>query len=176
MSTNVLWAGTVSGRKIVSIFNNPAGQAGSNVPLNNPQANLNRIYFDTRFNYLSVITKANFVQSYPLRELNTDPNNSKGKDAADYPLQGTSIYALTRHNLGYAPAAILIDYDTREIIGSNMFVQNLDNNSFRTATLMMDTTNVYLQERFFVRRQTLPALTRRYTLLVFENAATVTLV
>jgi hypothetical protein len=57
-----------------------------------------------------------------------------------------------------------------------MFVQNLDNNSFRTVTLMMDTTNIYLQERFFVRRQTLPALTRRYTLLVFENAATVTLV
>lgn len=174
MSTNVLWAGTVSGRKIVSIFNNPVGQTGSNVPLTNPQANLNRIYFDTRFDYLNVITKTDFVQSYPLIELNTDPNNNKGKSASDYPKQGSTIYTLTRHNLGYVPATILIDYDTREIIGSNMFIQNLNNNSYRIATLMMDTTNVYLKETYLVRVTPLPSLTRRYTLLIFENTAEVT--
>lgn len=176
MSTNVLWAGTVSGRKIVSIFNNPTGQTGSNVPLNNPLPNLNRIYFDTRFDYLNVITKTDFVQSYPLVELNTDSNNNKGKSASEYPKQGSVIYTITSHNLGYVPAAILIDYDTREVIGSNMFVQNLNNNSYRTAGLMMDSVNIYLQERYLVRNEQLPALTRRYTLLIFENTAEVTLV
>jgi len=174
MSTNVLWAGTVSGRKIVSIFNNPVGQTGSNVPLTNPTANLNRIYFDTRFEYLNAIYKTDIVQSYPYVELNTDSNNNKGKSAAEYPKQGSVIYTITRHNLGYVPATILIDYDTREIIGSNMFVQNLNNNSYRTATLMMDSVNIYLRERYLVRNEPLPALTRRYTLLVFENIADVT--
>lgn len=174
MSTNVLWAGTVSGRKIVSIFNNPVGQTGSNVPLTNPQGNLDRVYFDSRFEYLSIRTKTDFVQSYPLIELNTDPNNNKGKSASEYPKQGSTIYTITRHNLGYVPAAILIDYDTREVIGSNMFIQNLNNNSYRTATLMMDSTNIYLKENYLVRNVPLSSLTRRYTLLVFENIATVT--
>lgn len=174
MSTNVLWAGTVSGRKIVSIFNNPVGQTGSNVPLTNPQGNLDRVYFDSRFEYLSILTKTDFVQTYPSIELNTDSNNNKGKSASEYPKQGSTIYNIIRHNLGYVPAAILIDYDTREVIGSNMFVQNLNNNSYRIATLMMDSTNIYLQEKYLVRNVFLPSLTRRYTLLVFENIATVT--
>ena len=55
-----------------------------------------------------------------------------------------------------------------------MFVQNLNNNSYRTATLMMDTTNVYLKETYLVRVNPLTALTRRYTLLIFENTAEVT--
>jgi len=176
MSTNVLWAGTVSGRKIVSIFNNPVGQTGSNTPLNNPTANLSRIYFDTRFSYLNIVSKVDFVQSYPLIELNTDPNNSKGKSAAAYPKTGSIIHTITNHSLGYVPAAILIDYDTREIIGSNMFVQNLDNNSYRTATLMMDNQNIYIKENYLVRNVPLGALTRRYTLLICNNDATVTLV
>lgn len=173
MSTNVLWAGTVSNRKIVSIFNNPVGQTGSNVPLINPQVNLDRIYFDSRFEYLSILTKTDFVQSYSYIELNTDSNNNKGKSASEYPIQGSTIYTITRHNLGYVPAAILIDYDTREVIGSNMFVQNLNNDSYRIATLMMDSTNIYLKEKYFVRNVPLPSLTRRYTLLVFENTATI---
>jgi hypothetical protein len=176
MSTNVLWAGTVSGRKIVSIFNNPVGQTGSNVPLNNPTANLSRIYFDTRFNYLNIVNKIDFVQSYPSVELNTDENNNKGKSASAYPKIGYSVYTITSHSLGYVPAAILIDYDSREVIGSNMFVQNLDNNSYRTATLMMDNQNIYLKENYFVRNVLLPALTRRYTLLIFSNNATLTAV
>jgi hypothetical protein len=174
MSTNVLWAGTVSGRKIVSIFNNPVGQTGSNVPLNNPTANLSRIYFDTRFQYLNIVSKIDFVQSYPLVELNTDENNNKGKSASAYPKMGSATYTITSHNLGYVPASVLIDYDTREVIGSNMFVQNLDNNSYRTATLMMDNQKIYLRENYLVMNVALPALTRRYTLLIFKNDATVT--
>jgi len=173
MSTNVLWAGTVSGRKIVSIFNNPTGQTGSNIPLNNPSGNLSRVYFDSRFNYLNITSKIDFVHLYPLVEVNTDPNNSKGKGASEYPKIGSVIYTLTTHSLGYVPAAILVDYDSREVIGSNMFVQNLDNNSYRTATLMMDSQRIYLKENYFVRNVSLNALTRRYTLLICSNNVTI---
>lgn len=171
MSTNVLWAGTVSGRKVVSIFNNPEGQTGSNVPLNNPLSNLDRIYFDSRFEYLSITSRTDFTQAYPNITVNTDANNYKGKSASEFPVQGSSLYTIFRHNLGYPPAAILIDYDTRELIGSNMFVQNLNNNSYRTVSLVIDNTNVYLKENYFVRRENLPAITSRYTLLLFENTA-----
>lgn len=173
MSTNVLWAGTVSGRKIVSIFSNPEGQVGSNVPLNNPLPNLDRIYFDSRFEYLSITSRTDFIQSYPAVQLNTDSNNFKGKTASEFPIQGSNLYTIFSHNLGYPPAVILIDYDTRELIGSNMFVQNLNNFSYRTASLMTDSTNVYLKEQYFVRIEKLPAITKRYTLLIFSNTAAV---
>jgi hypothetical protein len=173
MSTNVLWAGTVSGRKVVSIFNNPVGQTGSNVPLNDPLPNLNRIYFDSRFDYLNIISKNDFTITYPYLELNTDPNNNKGKSASEYPRQGSTLHVITRHNLSYPPAVVLIDYDTREVIGSNMFIQNIGNNSYRTATLMVDTLNVVIKETYLVRVQPLPSMTRRYTLLIFENTAAV---
>lgn len=171
MSTNVLWAGTVSGRKIVSIFNNPTGQAGSNVPLNDPVSNLSRIYFDSRFDYLSIISKTDFVQSFGRIELSTDENNNKGKGASEYPNQGSNIYTIYRHDFGYAPAVMLIEYDTRELIGSNMIIQNVNNFSFRTLGLMVDSTNVYLKEKYFARLEELPSISKRYTLLVFENAA-----
>ena len=171
MSTNVLWAGTVSGRKIVSIFNNPEGQTGSNVPLNNPLPNLERIYFDSRFEYLSITSRADFVQAYPNILLSTNQNNFKGKSASDFPVQGSNLYTIFNHNLGYPPVVLLINYDTRELIGSNMFVQNLNNNSYRTASLMVDNTNVYIKENYLVRKEILPAITVRYTLLVFENTA-----
>ena len=67
MTTNVLWAGTTGGKKVVSIFNNPTGQQGSNLPLTNPTTYLNRIYFDTRFDYLNIISKTDFVQNYSLK-------------------------------------------------------------------------------------------------------------
>jgi|688.fasta_scaffold01206_39 hypothetical protein len=173
MSTNVFWAGTVSGKKVVSIFNNPTGQTGSNTPLNNPLNSLDRIYFDTRFEYFNILWKTNFVQSYSNIEVNTDENNKKGKSAPNFPNHGTNIYTIANHNFGFVPCAILLDSDTNEIIGANTFVQNLNNNSFRLATLMMDSTKFYIKENYFVRLEPLSYVTKRYTILAFNNIANV---
>lgn len=173
MTTNVFWSGTVSGRKVVSIFNNPTGQAGSNLPLNNPTTYLDRVYFDTRFEYFNIIEKIDFIQAFPLVEINTEDNGKKDKTPNLQPNQGTTIYTITQHGLSYVPSVILVDYDTREIIGSNTFVQNQNNNSFRILTLMADTTNVYLKETYYATLENLPSITRRYTLLICNNTANV---
>ena len=164
MTTNVLWAGTTGGKKVVSIFNNPTGQQGSNLPLTNPTTYLDRIYFDTRFDYLNIIQKTDFVQNYSLVTADPDPTVTT---------KNTNEYTIAIHNFGFVPAAILIDYDTREIIAGHTYVQLVNNNSFRIATLAMDSTKFYIKERHIVNIDSLTSLTRRYTLLAFENPATV---
>jgi len=170
--SDVFWVGNVTGNiQVVSIFNNPAGKEGGNEPLSNLYSNLDRIYLDTRLSYLNIIIKQDFVQTYPYIEPFSTSDNVKGKVPSEYPRQGQNYYTILTHNLGYVPAAILIDYDTREIIGSSMFIQNSTNNAFRTATLAIDDTRVYIRENYFVRREALSSLTRRYTLLVFKDSA-----
>ena len=164
MTTNVLWAGTTGGKKVVSIFNNPTGQQGSNLPLTNPTTYLNRIYFDTRFDYLNIIQKTDFVQNYSLVTADPDPTVTT---------KNTNEYTIAIHNFGYVPAAILIDYDTREIIAGHTYVQIVNNNSFRIVSLAMDSTKFYIKERNIVNANSLTTLTRRYTLLAFENTASV---
>jgi hypothetical protein len=164
MTTNVLWAGTSGGKKVVSIFNNPAGQQGSNLPLTNPTSYLSRIYFDTRFDYLNIIQKTDFVQNYSLVSADPDPTVTT---------KNTNEYTIAIHNFGYVPAAILIDYDTREIIAGHTYVQLVNNNSYRIASLAMDDTKFYIKERHTVNIDSLNSLTRRYTLLAFENPASV---
>ena len=164
MTTNVLWAGTTGGKKVVSIFNNPTGQQGSNLPLTNPTTYLNRIYFDTRFDYLNIIQKTDFVQNYSLVTADPDPTVTT---------KNTNEYTIAIHNFGYVPAAILIDYDTREIIAGHTYVQIVNNNSFRIVSLAMDSTKFYIKERNIVNIDSLTTLTRRYTLLTFENTASV---
>ena len=164
MTTNVLWAGTTGGKKVVSIFNNPTGQQGSNLPLTNPTSYLSRIYFDTRFDYLNIIQKTDFVQNYSLVSADTDPTVT---------IKNTNEYTIAIHNFGYVPAAILIDYDTREIIAGHTYVQLVNNNSYRIASLAMDDTKFYIKERHTVNIDSLNSLTRRYTLLAFENPASV---
>ena len=164
MTTNVLWAGTTGGKKVVSIFNNPTGQQGSNLPLTNPTSYLSRIYFDTRFDYLNILQKTDFVQNYSLVSANPDPTVT---------IKNTNEYTIAIHNFGYVPAAILIDYDTREIVAGHTYVQLVNNNSYRIASLAMDDTKFYIKERHTVNIDSLNSLTRRYTLLAFENPASV---
>ena len=164
MTTNVLWAGSTGGKQVVSIFNNPTGQQGSNLPLTNPTNYLNRIYFDTRFDYLHILWKTEFVQNYSLVTANSDPTVTT---------KSTNEYTVAIHDFGYVPAAILIDYDTREIIAGHTYIQLVNNNSYRIASLAMDSTKFYIKERYSVNIDSLPSLTRRYTLLAFENPATV---
>jgi hypothetical protein len=164
MTTNVLWAGSTGGKQVVSIFNNPTGQQGSNLPLTNPTSYLNRIYFDTRFDYLNILWKTDFVQNYSLVTADVDPTVT---------IKNTNEYTVAIHNFGFVPAAILIDYDTREIVAGHTYVQLVNNNSFRIASLAMDSNNFYIKERHTVNIDSLTSLTRRYTLLAFENPATV---
>ena len=173
MTTNVFYAGRFGGTNVVSIFTNPAGQTGSNTPLSNPTTNLNRILFDTRFDYLNIVYTSNFVRTYNFVDVNRQSSGKKGKSSAEVPIQGDSLTTVASHGLGYIPGAILVDFDTREAISGNSFIQNEDNASFRFIYLFADENNFYIKEKYFVRLLPLPSLTRRYTIYAFNNPATV---
>lgn len=170
MSTNVFWAGRLGGGPVVSIFNNPTGQQGSNVPLTNPIPNLSRIYFDSRFDYLEVISTVNFTHFYNQFETNTSLTK-KGKTGSSAPIDGFTTTVIFNHNFGYVPTCLLVDVNSKEVITGNHFIQNINNNSFRIISLITDTTNISIREKYFVRVNTLPSLTRQYKLLVFDNRA-----
>lgn len=172
MTTKVFWAGTISGRGVVSIFSNPQGQTGSNAPLNNPLAFLDRVYFDTRFQYLSVISESSFAINHGLVNVNTT-NTKKSKTGADVPIERTSLTTILNHRLGYTPAAILFDLETNEGVGSNYIIQTANNNSIRQVSLIGDDNNLYLRERLMVRKDPLLSITKRYRLIVFNNTASV---
>lgn len=175
MSTTVLWAGNVANTQVVSIYNNPTGYEGNSAPVFDPNLYIDRMYFDTRYDYLQITSLTNLVLTYPYIEpYSTAIDSIKGKTPEEYPKQGYNEYVAYNHALGYPPVCLLVDSDTLEIIGSNMIVQNINNDSFRYLTLSVDNDNVYIKETFFVRRTPLTSLTRRYTLYIFSNSASTT--
>lgn len=172
MSTTVLWAGNVANTQIVSIYNNPTGFEGDSAPVLNPNVYIDRIYLDTRYDYLQIITIANYVLSFPYIEpYSISAENIKGKEPNEFPKQGINEYTIYNHNLGYVPVCMLVDSDTLEVIGSNMMIDNVNNDSFRYITLSADNTKIYLKETFFVSMVPLSSSTRRFTLYIFSNNA-----
>lgn len=173
MTTNVLWAGQLGSRGVVSIFSNPDGQTGSNGPLNSPLTYLDRVYFDTRFNYLNIIAEADFSRLYNFVDVNRQSSGKKGKSSSEVPIEGSNITKIYDHGLGYVPGCILYDLDTNDALSGNVFVQNIDNTSFRLLYLLADENSFYIREKYFVRLKPLPSITKKYRLLVFNNPAEV---
>lgn len=156
MSTNVFWAGNVSNVAVVSIFNNPATETGNNKPLTNRFDNLSNIYFDSRFNYISLESQFSFTFNYS--------NISLGNT-------GNAITTVAYHNLGYPPAAIMIDIDTREVLTNGNYIQSLNYDSYRTVSLLIDSDKFYIKENYNALTFDLPSLTRRYNIFAFTNTA-----
>jgi hypothetical protein len=176
MTTKVFYAGKPPGSftDVVSIFTNPDNEAGSNVPLLQPFNNLDRVCFDTRISYFNIVQTFNFTKPFGEISVNSNPDLvKKGKTGINVPVENDTLTFLTPHNLGYVPAGILIDRDTRESICGHHMLQNVNNNSFRVISLYADNTFFYLKEKSYVRLDTIPSLTRRYTLIIFSESASV---
>ena len=155
MSTNVLWAGNVAGAPVVSIFNNPDSLFGNNYPVYNRFDAMDRIYLDSRFTYLDIKWSLDFSYKYA--------NVIAGSS-------GEVTTTVWYHNFGYPAAAILLDTDTREIISNNSYIQVI-NSSYRTISLLIDSDKFYIKENYSNPTDTLPILTRRYTVLSFGLTA-----
>jgi len=155
MSTNVLWAGNIAGAPVVSIFNNPDGYQGNDYPVYNRFDAMDRIYLDSRFNYLEVKWSLDFSYKFDLIE------SGDG---------GSVVTTVGYHNFGYPPIAILLDYDTREIISNNNYVQVIGT-SYRALSFLIDSDKFYIKEEYKNKNNNLSGLTRRYTLLAFNNSA-----
>lgn len=173
MTTKVFWAGKIGTRAVVSIFSNPVGQAGSNTPLNNPTNNLGRVFFDSRFDYLENVVSVVFTKYHDIIQPSASTSTKKGKIGIASPIDGFTTTTVFNHNYGYIPTAMLIDSATNFALPANYFLQNVKNNSFRIISLLADTTNIYLREKYFARIDSLPSLTKQYRLLVFDNIANI---
>jgi hypothetical protein len=156
MPTNVFWAGKVFGEPVVSIFNNPDSDSFQNTPLLNRYDYIDRIYFDSRFDYLSIRWQTDI----------TVPFSYVARGGS-----GETTSTLALHNFGYPPASIIIDKDTREIISNNSFIQIVNFSSYRTVSYLIDSNRFYIKEKYLNVRDDLPAITRRYTILAFGNSA-----
>jgi hypothetical protein len=156
MSTNVFWAGNVANVAVVSIFNNPTGEEGNNKPLTNRFDNLGNIYLDSRFKYISLASQFGFTYNYA--------NVSVGNT-------GNTITTVAYHNLGYSPAAIMVDIDTREVLTNSNYIQTVNYNSYRTVSLLIDSEKFYIKENYTAIDSALPSMTRRYTIFAFINTA-----
>lgn len=168
-STRVLWAGQKSGIGQVSIFTNPKNSLGNNDPLDNPLSHLNRVYFDTRFNYLNIVAEAEVTLNFEFRDVNKQSSGKKGKDTTLIPIEGAKIFTAYEHGLGFTPVGILYDLDTNQAISGNTFLQNIDNTSFRLLYLLSDNNYFYIKERYFVRGFPLTAISKTFKILVFNN-------
>jgi hypothetical protein len=156
MSTTVFWAGNVANVAVVSIFNNTTSEEGNNKPLTNRFDNLSNIYFDSRFNYINVASQFGFAFDYN----NISAGNS-----------GNTLTTVAYHNLGYPPAAIMVDVDTREILTNGNYIQVLNYNSYRTVSLLIDSDKFYIKENYTSISADLPSMTRRYVIFAFTNTA-----
>lgn len=169
MPTNVFFANAST----VSIWTNPDGSQGDNTPLNNPRNYLDRLYFDTRLDYLNIVSIVNFTFSFGYIDINRVNSGKKGKSSSLIPIQGDSTSIISAHNFGYTPGGILVDRDTRQAVAGNSFITNNDNTSFRMIYLMADNNYFYLKEKHFVRISPLLATTKNYTLYIFNNPSTI---
>lgn len=157
MATNVLWAGNIAGAPVVSIFNNLDGYQGNDYPVYNRFDSIDRIYLDSRFDYLSVKWSLDFSYKF-----NTVTAGNRG----------STLTTVGYHNFGYPPVAILLDTDTREVISNENYIQVIGI-SYRAISLVMDSDKFYIKDFYSNLENDLPSLTRRYTILAFDKSAQV---
>lgn len=164
--TKVLYGGTIpsTGQKVLSIY-----EGGDDYPLYNPTAYLNRVYFDSRLDYLSIVGQADTSIAFEYRPVTTV---SSGKKSTTEAIQtGTVSRVLLAHGGGYRPAVAGYDLDTGRALSGNMFIQSISNTSFRICWLLVDETYLYLIERWFVRLNALPAITKNFRFFAFNKSA-----
>jgi hypothetical protein len=154
--TNVFWAGNVANVAVVSIFNNPVSEEGNSKPLTDRFNNLSNIYVDSRFKYISLESQFLFTYNYA----NVSAGNS-----------GNTLTTVAYHNLGYPPAAIMIDIDTREVLTNSNYIQIINYDSYRTISLLIDSEKFYIKENYNTITSNLPSMTRRYNIFAFTNTA-----
>ncbi len=139
-------------------------------PLTNPTGHLDRMYFDTRFDYMHIVKTIELSQSFAKEDVTTNCGK-KGKNCADIPRQGTRDYNLGAHGQSYKPTIMVYDTGNYRALTGTMFIQVISNNSFRLCNVRVDSTNIYLKEKWFVRSNTLSATTKNFKVYIFNKPA-----
>jgi hypothetical protein len=153
---------------VVSIWNNPQANIGDDTPLYNPSNFLDRVKYDSRFDYLNITYIGNFTLSLGYVE------NAAYEAGQKFPqIISTDLYNVGTHGLGYVPGFLLLDRETRQAIAGNNFNINSDNSSFRLIYALADEDYFYIRIKNCAGKSPLLATTKRFTLYGFNNPATV---
>lgn len=163
----VLHAGKVplTALTVTSIY-----EGGDHNPLYDPLGYINRVFFDTRFDYLNIVGQADAAVNLDYQEVNQDCGK-KGKDCSLIPRSGTNTFTLAAHGLNYRPAIAIVDLETSRGVAGNRFIHAVNNTSFRLVLVLIDDFYVYLREQWFVRQTALPAKTVNLRIYYFNKPA-----
>jgi hypothetical protein len=147
-----LYANGVTG--IVSISEDTAN-------IGTPLTNLDKIYFHSALNYLTVAT----IKTGTLSLVSRTHSSSDASSA-----YGSTIHNLGAHGLAFKP--MLFGYLTsgeQPILG-DVVVQAAGNASIRTITLGADATNIYAREIFLNKDISFSSLSLAYKIIVLNTA------
>jgi hypothetical protein len=167
--SKVLFAGKIPGsspvQTVASIY-----EGGDDNPLSNPTGHINRIYFDSRFDYLNIVGQTDVTVNFDYQQTTTNCGK-KGKDCSLIPRSGTNTFTLHAHGLNYRPAIAVFDLGTSRGVAGNRFIHAVNNTSFRLVWVLIDGIYVYLRERWFVRQTALPAKSVNLRIYYFNKPA-----
>ena len=167
--SKVLFAGKVPGtnpvKTVTSIY-----EGGDDNPLYDPTGYINRVYFDTRFDYLNIVGQTDASVNFDFQDV-TQNCGKKGKDCSLIPRSGTNTFVLAAHGQSYRPAIAIFDMQTARGVAGNRFIHAVNNTSFRLVWVLVDDTYVYLRETWFVRQSSLPAKNVNLRIYYFNKPA-----
>jgi hypothetical protein len=162
-----LFAGVIPNTTIAAatIYDGP-----DDAPIADPLNYINRVYFDTRFDYMHVVKTIQVSKDF-VKEDVTQSCGKKGKNCADIPRQGTRDHNLGAHGQTYKPAVLLYDTGSNKAITGTTFIQIVSNNSFRVCSVRVDSSNIYLKEKWFVRSNNLTAISKNFKIDILNKPA-----
>lgn len=163
--SKILFGGRIpsTGETVLSIY-----EGGDDNPLTNPAAYTDRMYFDSRFDYLHLASTIDTSLSMPQENITVNCGK-KGKDCSAIVRSGERTYVLAAHGMAYVPAILLYDLSNNRAWTGSQFVQSISNTSFRLCHVYVDGTHIYIRERWFVRYNNLTAYDVNFRIYVLNK-------
>lgn len=137
-------------------------------PINSPYQNLDRIYFDTRFDYLNIVHSFSASVSFPFENV-TETCGKKGKNCALVPRTGVILTHLGYHGQNYIPAVLGYDLDTKRALCGDQIVQVNGSTTFRLFQLLVDQNSVWIKQRWYVKGVALQANSFNFKIFIFNK-------
>lgn len=137
-------------------------------PINSPYQNIDRIYFDSRFDYLNIVNTFSANISFPFENV-TQSCGKKGKNCALVPRTGTTLTHLGYHGQNYVPAVLGYDLDTNRALCGDQIVQVNGTTTFRLFQLLVDQNSVWIKQRWYVRGVALQANSFNFKIFIFNK-------
>jgi len=130
---------------------------------------LNYLYFHSGYSYLGRAVKATTTIYHPARTASSSPPGSKHANTTYNLIDGTSTYNITSHNKG-GGALFITELDGDQLL-QGMPIQNVGA-STRAVCSVNDGSNINIYETYMTHSQSLPAITKTYTVYLFDFLTT----